>query len=166
TAALTRLQLEAVPEPYILTRVSDDIDRARKALMMTPSRKIDLVDSLSQMQATWRGICEIQVNITERAGRSLLKNNDACLCVNEILKEAVSNAVRHGEAKNISIEIDRHEDFDLEIVVTNDGVPLAKQTKLGVGSRLIEELTTCWSLTSNKATGLTVFMAKLPLQRS
>jgi two-component sensor histidine kinase len=166
TAALTRLQSSPEPEQYVLNRVVDDIERARTALTATPARKIDLADSFNQMQSTWRGICEIKVSITDRAGRSLQKNNDACMCVNEIVKEAVSNAVRHGDAKNVRVEIDRIDDFDLALTVSNDGLPLSAQTRLGVGSRLIEELTTDWSIESSKASGLTVFKANLPLQRS
>jgi two-component sensor histidine kinase/phage FluMu protein gp41 len=166
TAALTRLQSSPEPEQYVLNRVVDDIDRARNALTASPARKIDLADSFNQMQATWRGICDINISITDRAGRSLQKNNDACMCVNEIVKEAVSNAVRHGDAKKVWVDIDRIDDFDLALTVSNDGVPLSAQTRLGVGSRLIEELTTDWSLESSKASGLTVFKANLPLQRS
>jgi two-component sensor histidine kinase len=165
TAALTRLQSAPEPEKYILNRVAEDLERARTALTQTPEREIDLPDSIAQLKATWRGICEIQTQITERATRALQRNNDACLCVNEIIKEAVSNAVRHGEAQKITIQIDRHDDFNLEILVSNDGLPLRDQRQLGVGSRLIEELTTDWSLTSSKASGLTVFKANLPLQR-
>jgi two-component sensor histidine kinase len=165
TAALTRLQASPEPEQYVLNRVAEDLERARQALMAPPVRTIDLPDSIAQLKATWRGICDIRTNISDRAARALRSNNDACLCVNEIIKEAVSNAVRHGEAKVVNIAIDRHDDFSLEIQVSNDGVPLLSQNKLGVGSRLIEELTTDWSLDSSKATGLTVFKANLPLQR-
>lgn len=165
TAALTRLQSSPEPEQYVLNRVVEDIERARKALTSAPTRTIDLPDSINQLQATWRGICDIRTNITDRASRALQKNNDACLCVNEIVKEAVSNAVRHGEAKSITIDIERQDDFNLEITVSNDGIPLLAQKQLGVGSRLIEELTTDWSITSSKASGLTIFKANLPLQR-
>lgn len=166
TAALTRLQSSPDPEQYVLNRVVEDLDRARKALQEIPPHKIDLADAFNQMQATWRGICEIKISIADRAARSLQKNNDACLCVNEIVKEAVSNAVRHGDAKNILVDIDRIDDFDLALTVSNDGVPLSAQTRLGVGSRLIEELTTDWSIESSEASGLTIFKANLPLQRS
>ena len=165
TAALTRLQASPEPERYVLNRVAEDLERARQALLAPPVRTIDLPDSIAQLKATWRGICDIRTNISDRAARALRSNNDACLCVNEIIKEAVSNAVRHGEAKVVNISIDRHDDFSLEIEVSNDGVPLRAQNKLGVGSRLIEELTTDWSIDSSKATGLTVFKANLPLQR-
>jgi two-component sensor histidine kinase len=165
TAALTRLQSTPEPEQYVLNRVAEDLERARQALLAPPVRTIDLPDSIAQLKATWRGICDIRTNISDRAARALRSNNDACLCVNEIIKEAVSNAVRHGEAKVVNIAIDRHDDFSLEIQVSNDGVPLRAQNELGVGSRLIEELTTDWTIDSSKATGQTVFKANLPLQR-
>jgi two-component sensor histidine kinase len=165
TAALTRLQSSPEPEQYLLNRVSEDLERARQALAAPPVRTIDLPDSIAQLKATWRGICDIRTNISDRATRALRSNNDACLCVNEIIKEAVSNAVRHGEANFVTVEIDRQDDFSLEIQVANDGLPLRAQNELGVGSRLIEELTTDWTLDSSKATGLTVFKANLPLQR-
>jgi two-component sensor histidine kinase len=164
TAALTRLQSSPEPEQYMLNLVVEDLERARQALTSAPDRKIDLPEAIKQLQATWRGICDNRTDITERGSRVLQKNNDACICVNEIIKEAVSNAVRHGEAKSATISIDRRDDFSLEITVSNDGLPLLDQQPLGVGSRLIEELTTDWSLESNKATGLTVFKANLPLQ--
>ena len=165
TAALTRLQSSPEPEQYLLNRVVEDIERARQALTAAPNRTIDLPDSLNQLQATWRGIADIRTQISDRAARALQRDNDACQCLNEIIKEAVSNAVRHGEAKRVTIEVERLDDFSLEITVSNDGIPLRAQKQLGVGSRLIEELTTDWSIKSNPSTNLTVFKANLPLQR-
>lgn len=165
TAALTRLQATPAPEPYVLNMVNQDIDRARDALMAPPARKIDLADSFAQLQATWRGICEIQISVTERAARPLQRDNGACVCLNEIVKETVSNAFRHGEAKNVWVSVDRQDDFNLSITVSNNGLPITDETQLGVGSHLIEELTTDWSIKSDPASGLTVFKANLPLQR-
>jgi two-component sensor histidine kinase len=165
TAALTRLQLEPEPSEAILALVSEDLVRARTALTERPKRTIDLAEALAQVQSTWRGICDIQINLTSRAAKALAADQDACICVNEIVKEAISNAVRHGEAMSIKVEVERIEDAELNILVTNDGLPVASQQRAGVGSQLIAELTTDWSLTSNKRTRRTEFRANLPLQR-
>ncbi len=164
TAALTRLQSPECDEAT-LALVSQDLQRAEKALMAPPVHKIDLPASLAELQTTWRGICDIRLKITERATRALQANNDACVCVNEIVKEAVSNAVRHGQAKTVTVEIDRDGDVSLAIKVSNDGLPIKVRPAAGVGSRLIKELTTSWSLGSSKATGLTVLAASLPLAK-
>lgn len=164
TAALTRLQSPDCNETT-LSLVSQDLQRAEQALISPPARKIDLPGSLAELQTTWRGICDIRLNITERATRALLGNNNACICVNEIVKEAVSNAVRHGQAKTVTVEIDRESDLSLAIKVSNDGLPIKTRPAAGVGSKLIKELTTTWTLGSSKASGLTVLAASLPLAK-
>ena len=164
TAALTRLQSPECDETT-LALVSQDLDRAEKALMAPPVHKIDLPESLAEIQSAWRGIVNIKINITQRATGALQANNDACICVNEIVKEAVSNAVRHGQAKTVTVEIDRESDLSLAIKVSNDGLPIKTRPAAGVGSKLIKELTTKWTLGSSKASGLTVLAASLPLAK-
>lgn len=165
TAALTRLQTSSEPEPAILDMVRQDLERAEKVLTTPPEHIIDLPASLAELQATWRGICNIRLNINERAARALQGNNDACLCVNEIVKEAVSNAVRHGQAQNVTVDVDRECEQSLSINVSNDGLPVRQNSSAGLGSKLIKELTTSWSLGSSKASGLTVLAASLPLAK-
>ncbi len=164
TAALTRLQSPDCNETT-LSLVSQDLQRAELALTSPPAHKIDLPGSLAELQTTWRGICDIKLNITERATRALQGNNNACICVNEIVKEAVSNAVRHGQAKTVTVDIDRESDLSLAIKVSNDGLPIKTRPAAGVGSKLIKELTTKWTLGSSKASGLTVLAASLPLAK-
>jgi two-component sensor histidine kinase len=164
TAALTRLQSPDCNETT-LSLVSQDLQRAELALTSPPAHKIDLPGSLAELQTTWRGICDIRLNITERATRALQGNNNACICVNEIVKEAVSNAVRHGQAKTVTVDIDRESDLSLAIKVSNDGLPIKTRPAAGVGSKLIKELTTKWTLGSSKASGLTVLAASLPLAK-
>ncbi len=163
TAALTRLQDDTISQDSTMHLVLGDLKRAERALATTPAHHIDLPIAVSELAASWRGVCTIKVNFTERARRALQGNNDACICVNEILKEAVSNAVRHGQAKNLVADIDRHDDYSLAIRVSNDGIPPRERPTAGVGSRLIGELTTRWSLTVSKSSGLTVLDAYLPL---
>ena len=164
TAALTRLQSSDCDETT-LELVTQDFNRAERALMNPPEHVIDLPESLAELQSVWRGIVNIKINITERATKALIGNNSACVCVNEIVKEAVSNAVRHGQAKTINVEIDREGQQALHIKVSNDGLPIKQRPKAGVGSRLIKEITTSWSLGSSKASGLTVLAASLPLAK-
>ena len=165
TAALTRLQATDQPDELTVEMVGQDLRRAERALMSPPEHVINLPESLAEIQAAWRGIVNIKINITQRATGALQGNNDACIGVNEIVKEAVSNAVRHGQAKNISVEVDRECEAALEIKVSNDGLPIKVRPAAGVGSRLIKELTTSWSLGSSKASGLTVLAASLPLAK-
>ena len=163
TAAITRLGSDSEPEQFQVDLALSDLDRAANALSQTPEIEVDLTKALQNISSTWDGICQVKINITERATRALDRNSDARICVNEICKEAVSNAVRHGEAKNIHFEIDRGSDEVLFIKASNDGRGLGKDLEPGVGSRMFDELTMDWSLHRDKSQQKTVLQAQLPL---
>lgn len=163
TAAITRLSSAESLEQYQIDLVRQDLSRAADALSKTPETEVDLPVALNNLATTWKGICEIKYEISERANRSLQRDANARMCVNEICKEAVSNAVRHGEAKNITIAIDRSADELLIIDAANNGRAISSNLKPGVGSRMLDDLTVEWSLTNNRAMGRTVLQAKLPL---
>ena len=164
TAAITRLSAAEELEQYQIDLALQDLKRAKDALSKTPELDVDLGAALTALAATWQGICNVKWNITERAGRALVRDVNARMCVNEIAKEAVSNAVRHGEAKGLEIEIDRSTDELLVITIANSGRPVARDAEPGVGSRMLDDLTLAWSLTNNRALGKTVLQAQLPLQ--
>ena len=163
TAAITRLSSGEVLEQYQVDLVKQDLTRAVEALSKTPEPDVNLDSALANLATTWRGICEIKIEITERATRSLQRDANARMCVNEICKEAVSNAVRHGEAKQVTINIDRSEDQLLIIEAADNGLGYYGSPRSGVGSRMLDYLTVSWSLINNRARGLTVLEAKLPL---
>lgn len=163
TAAITRLTAAEPLEQYQIDLAKQDLARAAAALSKTPETTVDLPAALSNLVSTWKGICEINYEVTERANRALTRDANAAMCINEICKEAVSNAVRHGEAKNVLIKIDRSSDELLIIQASNDGRPVAKSVVSGVGSTMLDDLTLNWSLTNNRALGRTVLEAKLPI---
>jgi two-component sensor histidine kinase len=163
TAAITRLSSAEPLEQYQIDLVRQDLTRAADALSKTPETEVDLPVALGNLQTTWKGICEIRFEISERANRSLQRDANARMCVNEICKEAVSNAVRHGEAKAMTIAIDRSADELLIIDASNTGRPVAANNRQGVGSAMLDDLTVEWSLTNNRARGRVVLQAKLPL---
>lgn len=163
TAAITRLGTDSEPEQFQVDLALSDLDRAAKALSQTPEIELDLSKALQNIASTWDGICQVRINITERATRALDRNSDARICVNEICKEAVSNAVRHGEAKRVDIEIERSGDEILFLTASNDGRPIERSAVPGLGSKMFEELTVDWSLTTNRGAGQTVLEAQVPL---
>jgi signal transduction histidine kinase len=163
TAAITRLSATEPLEQYQIDLVKQDLARAADALSKTPETEVNLEVALANLATTWSGICEIKFEFSERASRSLQRDANARMCVNEICKEAVSNAVRHGEAKKIKISVDRSVDELLIIEAADDGRGSWGSTKPGVGSRMFDDLTIDWSLSNNRSIGRTVLQARLPL---
>lgn len=163
TAAITRLSSAQPLEQYQIDLVKQDLARAADSLAKTPEPDVDLPAALANLAATWSGICEIKYEFSERANRSLKRDPNARMCVNEICKEAVSNAVRHGEAKSVKISVDRSSDELLIIEVADNGRGVPTHVAPGIGSRMLEDLTIDWSISNNRAMGRTVLSARLPL---
>jgi hypothetical protein len=161
TAALTRLQTFAESDPYQVSLVQADLERAEIALQTVPSNEIDFDKAAVDLKEAWAGVCAITVKVDMRASRALVTNQGSAYCVNEILKEAIGNAVRHGTATAALVSITREEDDYLDIEVQNDGVAPPKRRKGGIGSRMLDDITTSWDL--DRSGRLTTLKARLPL---
>jgi signal transduction histidine kinase len=58
--------------------------------------------------------------------------------------ESVSNAIRHGHAKNVEISILEDSADSIRIEISNDGVSDSSDRQ-GVGSQMLDEITMNWS---------------------
>ena len=74
-----------------------------------------------------------------------------------------SNAVRHGDAKAVKVDIDRVADDLLHVRVQNNGIAAEIQTdSSGIGSEMLDEICLTWELVSDKS-GVTL-CADLPVK--
>ena len=150
TAALTRLQKESTIDAVTIELVKQDLVRAESAINSNLHDSMNLDEGLRQVVRAWEGICNITIEVSERAKRALVRSVDSEFCVNEIVKEAVSNAVRHGEASEALVSIDRIADDILRIDVFNNGAPLAMSENSGIGTEMLEEICLGWELKSER----------------
>lgn len=163
TAALTRLQGAQEVTPVLLEMVKQDLHRAESAVNANLHDDLDLSSGLSQLQEVWSGICDVKVQISSRAERAIDRNPDSAFCTNEIIKEAISNAVRHGEATEAKVLVDRKEDDILIIEVTNDGKAVSESGNSGIGSEMLNEVCLKWELLTDKKDRVRL-IAELPIQ--
>ena len=161
TAALTRLQTFADSDPYQIRLVQEDLQRAEQALLSTPSNAIDFDKAMLELKDAWLGVCAIGFDVDLRASRALSTNQGSAYCVNEILKEAIGNAVRHGGANGVVAKITRDKDDFIDLEIQNDGSAPRKGWKKGIGSRMLDDIAVSWSLT--RSGRLTTLKARLPL---
>jgi signal transduction histidine kinase len=161
TAALTRLQTFSEGDPYQVSLVMADLERAEKALSSLPAEEIDFEKATAELKEAWAGVCAIGLEIDLRASRALASNQGTAYCVNEILKEAIGNAVRHGGATGVVAKITRDRDDFIDLEIQNDGTAPRKGWKKGIGSRMLDDITTSWSL--ERSGRLTTLTARLPL---
>jgi two-component sensor histidine kinase len=63
-----------------------------------------------------------------------------------VTSEMISNAIRHGSATSMSIEIHRDSPDTIRIVSSNNGRGLGDEHRPGLGMSLYDELSTEWQI--------------------
>jgi len=117
---------------------------------------------LDEIAETWHGLCEIELQISNEV-ECRLREDPVCVETTlEIAREACSNAIRHGSAEHIHLEIDFESSDLLKIIVQNDGVGLEQGFRRGIGSAYLDDCTFSHELVRNE--GNTVLSATVPFR--
>jgi signal transduction histidine kinase len=144
TAANMRILGADEVDEDLLEKVRQDLVRATESLTNLDGPNLDLKTSLAELVELWRGVCDVEVAINDELFDLISANQVTSHCINEIVKESVTNAIRHGKARLVEISIQDLNDGSIQIEVTNDG-----ETNLlgspGVGSQILDEITMNWS---------------------
>ena len=161
TAALTRLNAPDA-DKKTLDAAKKDLDRAMEALSSPPISKINFAPAIKELVSTWQGVCDIEVEVSPELKKVISRDVRLSMCVNEILKEAVSNAVRHGDAQKAWVSVGAPSGGVIELSVANDGFAPTTGGRRGIGSGLLDELTVDWSLGYDENNSRTILRARLP----
>ncbi|AIC48056.1 sensor histidine kinase [Rhodoluna lacicola] len=161
TAALTRLNAPDA-DKKTLDLAKKDLDRAIMALSTPPNTEIKFASAIKEIIATWQGVCDVDLDVQPEVKKLVSKDPRLSMCVNEIVKEAVSNAVRHGDARTAQVSIKLAADGLIDLTVKNDGQAPRIGVRHGLGGALLDELTVDWSLDFDSATDQTILSARLP----
>lgn len=161
TAALTRLSSSS-SDARSRRAATKDLERALVALVSVQKPQLQLASAVRELAQTWRGVCEVDIEVDPAVLKLCKTNTDAAVCINEILKETVSNAVRHGEASALNAQIKLAPE-GVRLEVSNDGQVPKMFNRKGLGSRLYDELTLSWNLQSVAETGLVIFTCLIPI---
>jgi hypothetical protein len=166
TAALIRTQAGTLNHDS-LTLIETDLERATTALNSTPRNALISDWSLNDLKQTWAGICEIEFSIEHRHDLLVLLESSEILPIvlNEVFKELVSNAIRHGGATQVAFKILQSEDRDLQLICTNNGSELGTGVVPNLGTKLFEQLLLNPVLTWDASTQKVTFTATIPVQR-
>lgn len=163
-ATLVRLKTQPdIPfDENLATDLHARISKALDSLNSANDPRETLLQALQDLQALWCGNVDIQFNIDAQAEQAVNSNPATSLSVSELIQEATSNAIRHGEASEVKIDVHVTKDQrNLEFSVSNNGLTISAGAQAGLGSQLFEELTIEWSRTQTH--GRLVVWARLPI---
>lgn len=148
TAAALRLTDEArtgTLSAQLVERVHSDLIDVVDVLNAPDDKVVSLDDSLSRLAGTWEGVCAVTPVVGEGVAAAVASDLVTRACVIDIVTDAVSNAVRHGKARTVRVELGIHEDR-LTITVTDDGEAPVSGAGSGLGTALLNECAVAWSL--------------------
>lgn len=163
-AAVLRLQISELDASGIheITRtVADALDD----LIESSNPRISLRKSLAELQSVWQGVCEITVDVSQELMDRIERDESAVGCLDEFIREAVSNAVKHSKADEVDVRISQRTVGSLDVEIRNSlatGQTLLPATPSGYGSRIYKEVTSAWSLTDDGQD--VILRATLPLR--
>jgi len=144
TAANMRIRGAEVVDDALLARVREDVERASIAISSFGNNEIKLEESLKEISDLWQGVCDVEFHYSPELIDSIPNDSVSAHCINEIVKECVSNALRHGQASKVTVSFFDSQDGSISILITNNG-----DTKLsleqGIGSQMLDEVTMSWS---------------------
>ncbi len=163
TAAMIRSSNKETLSADEKKAIINDLNRAIDALRKPTRQEVSFEDSISDLKTTWTDIAAIDITIQPEAKAKISQSQDGTLVVNELLKEVVSNAVKHGSADQVKIAIDLTPNQDIYVTATNNGSKATNETGTGVGSVLFASLCTEHSLSWNSSSEETEFRATIPM---
>lgn len=144
-------------------QVSDVLEAIQKSLSKIENldylagRSID--ELMKELVDLWEGTAEIRYDLPSGV-RKILKTDQALArCVYEVVREAVTNAVKHGSSTELHISFATDADT-ISLTVTNDGDRPEGENQ-SLGSELFAQL--CVENSLGEESGKTTFRAKLAL---
>lgn len=132
-----RLSKLASPTAEDLKSAVDDISRAMESIERQDYLAgKQIKDLLEDLQLLWEGALVIELNLSPSALQALDDDSAASRCVLEVVREAITNSVKHGQAQRVSVNLELTGDM-IRACVENDGT-MPRRPKNGKGVELFE----------------------------
>lgn len=157
-ASAMRLSQSKRPSKKLIQEVNSDLQDALQALRFEQNDQIQVRQILREIIEVWSGVCEVYVHVPKNVYDAVKKNITAAESFVEIIREAVSNAAKHGGATELEVSA-RLQNGIIYVAISNNGKkPTKQQASSGYGTQILNELALRWSL---DYTDKTVFTAEI-----
>lgn len=152
-----QIQLNPPPDPAAAMReMSEQISAA-----LGDRRDFAWAEELARVAQLWAEAIELTVTIAEDSVTLLDADPTAARSVVEVVREAITNAVRHGGADAVTCRVDE-EDSSVVVVVTNDGVAVNESERPGLGCELFNAVCIHWEFITEPVVGFRGRIAAMP----
>lgn len=162
TVASSRLVFSPEPSRETIQQVIKDVEKAKRAITQPIEFNKTAKELCSDIRRSWQDLCQVNFEVSDEVLSELDKNEAGRSCFIELVKELVSNAYRHGQAKNIWIAAFITPEKDLKLIASDDGKQIDPSYQPGIGFEMFDELTSSWKI---EFEGQSKIVALIPLER-
>ncbi len=147
-----------------------DLRRLREeceAALVFDDEQKPLSEQLVQTIELWRGVVECEVLIPDELMEIIEQDPYASSAIAEVIREGITNAVRHGGASHVRVDCTLTGDIQtghaLKLAITDNGQQDLVDNS-GLGMKMLSEVTSSNSL--SRDSGITTLSAELPIRLS
>ncbi len=130
--------------PGQIAEVRQRLDQALAAIDLGEQAAAGVEHGLREISTLWTGVAEVRVDLAPEASVRLREQPGLSTAVIEIVREAVGNAVRHGGAREVTVQIGEVEAGLVRVHVRDDGCGLSPVAVPGLGSQMLDEVCIRW----------------------
>jgi signal transduction histidine kinase len=145
-ASAIRLAQSKRPSKKLLQDVNSDLALALDALSFDKNEATSVRALIREIIDVWSGVCEIDFNVPKAVYDLTKRNSNAAESFVEIIREAISNAIKHGGATEIEVTAKLDKGIIRLSVMNNGKVPTQAEASTGYGTQILNELALAWNL--------------------
>jgi hypothetical protein len=161
-AAVLQLGSASNPTPELIESVRGDIAGALARVGFESGQSYSFEQAQQEISKIWAGTVETKWQVQPEALEALRRNPATSECLAEVLREAVSNASKHGQATMVEIAVNI-EDSAISLQAKDNGTSPNTGKTQGLGTELLDDVCSSWSLEPAPAGGM-ILRANLLLE--
>ena len=153
SAVAIRIEQQLDPSNASVTTVdeiSDNLQERIENVFNTHPAVANPMDVLAEIAETWDGICQVSIKLGHHDSIEIMKDPIAVDTTLEIIREGISNAIRHGSASNVWVGLALEGHDQVRVEVTNDGEPLLLTDREGMGTKYLQECSVAYSISEDR----------------
>lgn len=114
------------------------------------SATVDVDAALRNIVDLWRGACSVRVHLDDISRSSVSGHPATATALVAVVEEACSNAASHGRATEVAVDVTHSDQRTIRVSVLDNGRAPASTSIPGLGSRLFNDVSVRWELTSSE----------------
>ena len=110
--------------------------------LQTSGRTETLHHLFSELMDRWTGVLDIRATYSGPTRAVIERDRVVMRAIRDMSSEFATNSIKHGRAHAMTVKLSLPSDREVELTMTNDGLPLDNASAPGLGTILIENLAT------------------------